>query len=69
MQVRFEVADTWARLGNNGIVLHIADNQGRHVGKLRIGQAQVEWCKGRTRIGNGRKMRLQRFLQDVLDDM
>ncbi len=36
-----------ANLGNNGIVLYIADDSGKHVGKLRVGPATIEWCKGR----------------------
>ena len=56
-----------ARLGNNGIVLYIADNNGKHLGKLRIGQATVEWCRGRTRIGNGRKTRLEAFIEEHLE--
>jgi hypothetical protein len=35
-----------ANLGNNGIVLYTADDSGKHVGKLRVEQATVEWCKG-----------------------
>jgi hypothetical protein len=57
-----------AGLGNNGIVLYIADNQGNHKGKLRIGKATVEWCKGRTRMGNGNRVRLETFI-DQLDQM
>lgn len=56
-----------ADLGNNGIILYIADNGGKHVGKLRVGQATVEWCKGKTSIGNGRKMPLQDFITRHLD--
>jgi hypothetical protein len=40
-------------LGNNGIELDVYDNQGNHLGDLRIGKATIEWCKGRTRRGNG----------------
>lgn len=50
-------------LGNRGVVLHIADNAGHHKGKLRIGQATVEWCKGRTRIGNGKRVTLESFIE------
>ena len=69
MRVTMDASDVRMSLGNNGIVLYIADNAKRHVGKLRIGQAQVEWCKGRTRIGNGKKMTLSKFLGEVLDAM
>lgn len=42
-------------LGNNGIELDVYDNQGKHLGDLRIGKATIEWCKGRVRKGNGNK--------------
>jgi len=42
MRVSMDASDVGMSLGNNGIVLYIKDNRGRHVGKLRIGQAQVE---------------------------
>lgn len=67
MQITVEGIE--ARLGNTGIVLYIADNQGNHVGKLRIGQATVEWCRGRTRIGNGRQMRMARFIEEHLEQI
>jgi hypothetical protein len=69
MRVSLTVGDTKAHLGNKGITFHIADNAGKHVGKLRIAQATVEWCEGRTRIGNGRKMALRRFIAEKLADL
>lgn len=67
MQVSFSGIE--ARLGNKGIVLYVADNQGHHVGKLRIGQATVEWCKGRTRIGNGRRLAMEEFIEKHLEHL
>lgn len=69
MRVTMDARDVGMSLGNNGIVLYISDNDGQYLGKLRIGQAMVEWCKGRTRIGNGKKMRLSRFVTEILDEM
>jgi hypothetical protein len=40
-------------LGNNGIELDVYDSNDKHLGDLRIGRATIEWCKGRTRNGNG----------------
>ncbi|WP_422733914.1 hypothetical protein ACN26Y_28755 [Micromonospora sp. WMMD558] len=57
MEVKLKLDDVSITLGNKGIVLKIADNQGKHVGDLRIGKATVEWMKGRTRDGNGVKIR------------
>lgn len=56
-----------ADLGYNGIILYVADNGGKHVGKLRIGQATVEWCKGKTSIGNGKKVTMQNFVDKHLN--
>lgn len=68
--MRVQVTDIpAAELGNNGIVLYIADNDGKHVGKLRIGQATVEWCKGKTQIGNGRKIRMHEFIDKHLEQI
>jgi len=53
-------------LGNNGIELDVYDNAGNHLGDLRIGKATIEWCKGRTRRGNGNQVsweQLTRWLQ------
>ncbi len=67
MQVTLK--DVEAQLGYNGVILNIADNSGTHVGKLRIGQATVEWCRGRTRIGNGKKLPLHEFIEQHLEEL
>ncbi len=68
MQVKLDMDDVTIILGNNGITLTIADNDGNHVGHLRLGQATVEWRRGRARPGNGKKMKLQ-DLVDYLDNL
>jgi hypothetical protein len=40
-------------LGTKGIELDVYDSSGSHLGDLRVGKATIEWCKGRTRTGNG----------------
>lgn len=52
-------------LGNNGIILEIRDNSDKHLGKLRIGRATVEWCKGKVSIGNGQKVNLEKILSAI----
>ena len=42
-------------LGNNGIELDVYDGS-THLGDLRIGRGTIEWCKGRTRAGNGNRV-------------
>jgi hypothetical protein len=60
--MKVTLTDVEAQLGNTGVVLYISDNAGKHQGKLRIGQATVEWCKGKTRMGNGKKIKMADFL-------
>ena len=50
-------------LGNKGITLDIYDNQGNFLGDLRVGKATIEWCKGKTRSNNGKKVNLEQFIQ------
>jgi hypothetical protein len=63
MKVSLDLADVTAELGNKGVVFYVAANDGKHAGKVRIGRATVEWCKGRKRIGNGKKISMERFLE------
>jgi hypothetical protein len=68
MQVKLDMEDVQITLGNKGIVLTIADNNGAHIGHLRLGQATVEWRKGRTRAGNGKQIKLQELV-NLLDSL
>jgi hypothetical protein len=63
MQVKLDLDDVTIMLGNNGITLTIAQNDGKHIGHLRVGQATVEWRKGRTRSGRGQKISLARLIE------
>jgi hypothetical protein len=53
MQVSIKDLAVSMELGNNGIELDVYDGGGNHLGDLRIGKGTIEWCKGRTRRGNG----------------
>jgi hypothetical protein len=68
VKVWIDVGDSKAELGNEGITLHIADNGGKKVGRLRIGRATVEWMPGRT-SKNGRTIPLERLIDDVLSKL
>lgn len=67
MRVNLAMDDVTITLGNKGVTLTVADNDGNHVGHIRIGQATVEWRKGRTRTGNGRTLPLSRLVE-MLDN-
>lgn len=63
MRVNVAMDDVTITLGNNGVTFSVADNEGRHVGHIRIGQATVEWRKGKTRAGNGKKLPLSKLVE------
>ena len=42
-------------LGNNGITFDVYDGE-TFLGDLKVARGNVEWCKGRTRAGNGVKV-------------
>lgn len=63
MQVQAAMDDVTITLGNNGVTFTVADNDGKHVGHIRIGQATVEWRKGRIRAGNGKKIPLSKVIE------
>jgi hypothetical protein len=48
-------------LGNNGIELDVYDGD-THLGDLRIGRGTIEWCKGRTRVGNGTRVNWKQLI-------
>lgn len=58
MKITADLSDVRIELKNKGITLHIADNTGKHVGDLRLGQATGEWMPGRVREGNGVKFQI-----------
>lgn len=56
-------------LKNNGIIIHVKDNSGRHVGDLRLGQASGEWRPSRRRTGVKFEMsELVEVLEDWFDN-
>lgn len=65
MRIRADLSDVTINLGNKGIYLAIADNGGRHVGHLRLGQATGEWMPGRTREGNGVRFQIEELLEVI----
>ena len=53
MKVNIDDLDVEMILGNNGVIFAIYSNDDEYLGKLRVGKGTVEWCKGKTRMGNG----------------
>jgi hypothetical protein len=48
-------------LGNNGIELDVYDGD-KHLGDLMIGRGAVEWCEGKTRRGNGVRVKWKELI-------
>ena len=67
MKVWIDVGDSRAELGNEGIILHVADNNGRKKGRLRIGRATVEWFPGRT-SRNTKRLTLNEVLSHLQEN-
>lgn len=44
-------------LGNNGITFDVYANDDSFLGDLRLGRGTIEWCKGKTKAGNGVKVK------------
>jgi hypothetical protein len=53
MKVTIKKFDVDMELKNNGVTFDIYDNSGNYLGDIRLGKATIEWCKGKTRPGNG----------------
>jgi hypothetical protein len=66
MKVQLKMDDVKIDLGTKGIMLELTGTDGKHRGDLRIGKATGEWMQGRTREGNGKKMRLEDLI-DLLE--
>lgn len=64
VKVWIDVGDSTAELGVDGIILHIADNSGTKVGRLRIGKAKVEWLPGKIRKP-GHTITLEKLIADL----
>jgi hypothetical protein len=56
MKVNIDDLDVDMQLGNNGVRFAVYSNDGEYIGKLRVGKATVEWCKGKVPVGNGVKI-------------
>lgn len=68
MKVKVKDLSVTMELGNNGVTFDVYDNDDTFLGDLRLGRGKVEWCKGRTRAGNGTTVNwneLLAFFDDV----
>lgn len=63
MKVGIKELAVTMELGSKGIELSVYDLKDSHLGDLRIGKATIEWCKGRTRSGNGQKVKWTELIE------
>ena len=49
-------------LGNKGILIRVRNEQGKNLGKLWIGQANVRWARGNVQEKNAKKLSVQEFV-------
>ncbi len=53
MKVKIKDMSVNMELGNNGVTFDVYENDETRLGDLRLGRGKVEWCKGKTKSGNG----------------
>lgn len=63
MKVKIKDLNISMELGNNGVTFDVYDNANKFMGDLRLGKATVEWCKGKTKAGNGVKVKWNDLLE------
>jgi hypothetical protein len=51
-----------AALGNRSILIRVRDEQGKNLGKLWIGQANVRWAAGNIPEKNAKKLSVKAFV-------
>jgi|GEM_PF-4627740 len=62
MKVSIEIDGT-IELKNEGATVSVYSHDGKtYRGKLNINSSNVEWCKGKTRIGKGNKLKWDDFI-------
>jgi hypothetical protein len=49
-------------VGNKGILVRIRDEQGKNLGKLWIGQANVRWAAGNIHEKNAKRLSVTKFV-------
>ena len=55
MKIRIKDFCVSMEVGNKGITLDVYDNNDNFRGDIRLGRGTIEWCKGKTKAGNGVK--------------
>ncbi len=62
MNVGITELNTEIVLKNKGVIFSVYGNDNEYKGKLRVGKGTIEWCQRTTQIGNGKKMKWDKFI-------
>ena len=63
MKVKVKELNAEIVLKNSGMELQVHDNNDQHLGDLVINRTRLEWCDGRTRVGNGVQISWTKFIE------
>ncbi len=62
MQVSIEEM-TEVKFGNKGPLIRIRDENGKNIGKLRMGQATIRWARGSIPEKNAKTVSVEKFVE------
>ena len=62
MKVEVKKLDASIEIKTNGMELEVRDTKGSFLGDLIITKTKLEWCRGRTRRGNGETIDWEEFI-------
>lgn len=62
MKVSIKEFEITMEIKNKGIELDVYDNDDKHLGDLVVTKTGLTWCKGRTKVENGVKIKWQNFI-------
>lgn len=69
MNVRIKQFDVEMVVKNKGIELEIkSPDGGTHLGDMIVTKSGVNWCKGRTRPENGKKLSWEKLIMLIEDN-
>lgn len=63
MKVSIEEVQTEIKFGSKGPLIRIRDEQGKNVGKLWIGHANIRWAKGNIPEKNAKSLPVEKFVK------
>jgi hypothetical protein len=65
MKVQIKDFGVELQVKNKGLEVAVADPKGKHLGDLFLTGTCLIWCKGRTRKNQGRKIKWEKFIEEM----